>query len=173
MPKPQKVEKVNELTQRFKDAQGAMFADFRGLTVKDATELRRALQSAEASLVVAKNTLTRLAVREAGLGQAEFLLEGPTAVAFMSGDPIAGAMAIVEAGRRFPALVLKGAVLEGRVFGADDARALATLEAKEVSVAKVAGMLQSPLARISYLLQAPLQRVAYALAERGRGEAAG
>ncbi|HEX2267511.1 MAG TPA: 50S ribosomal protein L10, partial [Actinomycetota bacterium] len=95
-------------------------------------------------------------------------LEGPTAIAFMSGDPVAGAKAIVDAGRRFPALVLKGAVLEGRVFGADDARALATLDAKEVSVAKVAGMLQAPLARISFLLQAPLQRVAYALAERGR-----
>ncbi len=168
MPKPKKVEKVTELSRRFKDAQGAMFADFRGLTVKDATELRRALQGADATLVVAKNTLTRLAVRDAGLADAESLLEGPTAVAFMRGDPVAGAKAIVEAGRRFPALVVKGAVLEGRVFGADDARALATLEAKEVSVAKVAGMLQAPLARISYLLRAPLQRVAYALAERGR-----
>ncbi|HEX2090428.1 MAG TPA: 50S ribosomal protein L10 [Actinomycetota bacterium] len=168
MPKPQKVEKVSTLTRLFKDAQGAMFADFRGLTVKDATELRRTLDAAEASLVVAKNTLTRLAVREAGVAEAESLLEGPTAIAFISGDPVAGAKAIVEAGRRFPALVLKGAVLEGRVFGADDARALATLDAKEVSVAKVAGMLQAPLARISYLLRAPLQRVAYALAERGR-----
>ena len=168
MPKPQKVEKVSELTQRFKNAQGTMFADFRGLTVKDATELRRALQGAEASLVVAKNTLTKLAVRDAGLAEAEYLLEGPTAMAFISGDPVAGAKAIVDAGRRFPALVLKGAVLEGRVLGPDDARALATLEAREVSVAKVAGMLQAPLARISFLLQAPLQRVAYALAERGR-----
>ncbi len=168
MPKPQKVEKVTELTKRFKDAEGAMFADFRGLTVKDATELRRTLQGADASLVVAKNTLTRLAVRKAGLDQAESLLDGPTAIAFMTGDAVAGAKAVLEAARRFPALVLKGAVLEGRVFGADDARALATLEAKEVSVARVAGMLQAPLARISYLLQAPLQRVAYALAERGR-----
>ncbi|HEX2267276.1 MAG TPA: 50S ribosomal protein L10 [Actinomycetota bacterium] len=168
MPKRQKVEKVSELAQRFKSAQGAMFADFRGLTVKDATELRRALLAAEASLVVAKNTLTRLAVRDAGIAEAESLLEGPTAIAFMSGDPVAGAKAIVDAGRRFPALVVKGAVLEGRVFGADDARALATLDAKEVSVAKLAGMLQAPLARISFLLRAPLQRVAYALAERGR-----
>ncbi|MDP8956967.1 MAG: 50S ribosomal protein L10 [Actinomycetota bacterium] len=168
MAKPQKVEKVTELTRRFKDAQGAMFADFRGLTVKDATELRRTLQGAEATLVVAKNTLTKLAVRDAGLEGVESLLEGPTAIAFMSGDPVAGAKAIAEAGRRFPALVLKGAILEGRVFGADDARALATLDAKEVSAAKVAGMLQAPLARISFLLQAPLQRVAYALAERGR-----
>jgi large subunit ribosomal protein L10 len=168
VPKPEKLEKVTELTERFRSAQGAVFADFRGLTVKDATELRRVLHAAEASFIVAKNTLTRLAVREAGLDQAIDLLEGPTAIAFMSGDAVAGAKAVLEASRRFPALVLKGAVLEGRVLGADDARALATLEAKEVSVAKIAGMLQAPLARISYLLQAPLQRVAYALAERGR-----
>ncbi len=168
MPKTEKVEKVSELRRRFKDAEGAMFADFRGLTVKDATELRRALTGADASFIVAKNTLTRLAVRDAGLGEAESLLEGPTAIAFVKGDPLVGAKAIVDAARRFPALALKGAVLEGRVFGADDARALATMDAKEVSVAKVAGMLQAPLARISFLLQAPLQRVAYALAERGR-----
>ena len=168
MPKPEKVQRVTELANRFKSSQGAMFADFRGLTVKDATELRRSLRRAEASFVVAKNTLTRLAVREAGLEQATSLLEGPTAVAFITGDPVAGAKALLDASRQFPALVLKGAVLEGRVLGADDARALATLEAKEVSVAKVAGMLQAPLARISFLLRAPLQRVAYALAERGR-----
>ncbi|HEX8099704.1 MAG TPA: 50S ribosomal protein L10 [Actinomycetota bacterium] len=168
MPNPQKIQRVTELTNRFKASQGAMFADFRGLTVKDATELRRTLRAAEASFVVAKNTLTKLAVREAGLEQAESLLEGPTAVAFITGDPVAGAKALLDASRQFPALVLKGAVLEGRVLGADDARALATLDAKEVSVAKVAGMLQAPLARISFLLRAPLQRVAYALAERGR-----
>jgi large subunit ribosomal protein L10 len=168
VPKPEKLEKVKELTRRFKEAEGAVFADFRGLSVKDATELRRALHAADASFVVAKNTLTRLAVRDAGLEHAVPLLEGPTAIAFMASDAVAGAKAVLEAARRFPALVLKGAVLEGRVLGAEQARALATLEAKEVSVAKVAGMLQAPLARISFLLRAPLQRVAFALAERGR-----
>jgi large subunit ribosomal protein L10 len=167
MPKPEKVEKVKELTKRFQAAQGAMFADFRGLSVQDATELRRSLRNVDATFVVAKNTLTRLAVKEAGLEQAVALLDGPTAIAFMAGDAVAGAKALVDAARRFP-VVLKGAILEGRVFGADDARALATLEAKEVSLAKVAGSLQVPLGRISYLLRAPLQRVAYALAERGR-----
>ena len=168
MPKAEKVEKVTELTRRFEAAKGAMFADFRGLTVQDATELRRSLRNVEATLVVAKNTLTRLAVKDAGLEEAVSLLEGPTAIAFMRGDAVAGAKALLDAARRFPTLVLKGAVLEGRVFGADDARALATLDAKEVSLAKVAGSLQAPLGRISYLLRAPLQRVAYALAERGR-----
>jgi large subunit ribosomal protein L10 len=168
MPSEQKVQKVKELAERFKASQGAMFADYRGLTVKDATELRRALKQAETAFAVAKNTLTKLAVKEAGLEDAVDLLEGPTAIAFIKGDALTGAKAILDAAKRFPALVVKGAVVEGRVLREDDAKALATLEAKDVSVAKVAGMLQAPIARIIYLLQAPLQRMAYALAERGR-----
>jgi large subunit ribosomal protein L10 len=168
MPKAEKVQKVKELTERFKASQGAMFAEYRGLTVKDATELRRALKQADTAFAVAKNTLTKLAVREAGLEDAVALLEGPTAIAFIKGDAISGAKAILDAGRKFPALVVKGAVIDGRVLGEADARALATLETKETSVAKVAGMLQAPLARMIYLLQAPLQRIAFVLAERGR-----
>ena len=166
--RPQKERKVQELTERFRSASGAMFADFRGLTVKDAMELRRTLRAADTTLTVAKNTLTSIAAREAGLDAAVALLVGPTAIAFIDGDPIAGAKALMESARRFPAVIVKGAVVEGRVLGADDAQALATMDAREVSVAKVAGLLQSPISRIIYLLQAPLQRMAYALAERAR-----
>ena len=167
-PKPEKVEKVKELTQRFTSSSGAVFAEFRGLTVKDTIELRRALRDAETRLTVAKNTLTRLAARAAGLDSVVDLLEGPTAIAFMQGDPIAGAKALLDASKRFPAIVVKGALVEGRMFGAEEAQALATVEPKEVSMAKIAGLLQSPLSRIAYLMQAPVQRMAYALAERGR-----
>ncbi|MFN2590039.1 MAG: 50S ribosomal protein L10 [Actinomycetota bacterium] len=170
----QKVEKVKELTRRFREASGTMFADFRGLTVKDAMDLRRSLRDADTSLFVTKNTLTRIAVKEAGLDeQVLALLEGPTAVAFISGDPVSGAKALVESSRRFPALVVKGAIVEGRVLAQEQAQALATLDTKEVSFAKVAGLLSAPLARLAYLLQAPIQRLAYGLAERGRhaGEA--
>ena len=168
MPKPEKAVKVKELTERFRSSSGAMFADFRGLTVHDSTDLRRSLRAADASLAIAKNTLTRLAVREVGLEDAVPLLQGPTAIAFLRGDAVAGAKAVLDLTKRFPALVVKGALIEGKVLGADDASSLATLEAKEVSLAKVAGMLQAPLSRIAYLLQAPLQRIAYALAERAR-----
>jgi large subunit ribosomal protein L10 len=168
MPNAEKVQKVKELAERFKASEGAMFADYRGLTVKDATELRRTLKEADTAFAVAKNTLTKRAVKEAGLEDAVDLLEGPTAIAFIKGDALAGAKAILDAAKRFPALFVKGAVVEGRVLRENDARALATLEARDVSVAKVAGMLQAPIARIVYLLQAPLQRIAYALAERGR-----
>ena len=168
MPKPQKVEKVKELTRRFKESSGAMLADYRGLTVKDVTELRRSLRDADTSFAVVKNTLTRLAAKDAGLEEVIALLEGPTAVAFIGGDAIRGAKAVLEATKRYPAMVVKGAVIDGRVFGEEQARALATIEPKEVSLGKLAGLLQAPVARTAYLLQAPLQRMAFALAERGR-----
>ena len=174
MPKPEKIEKVKELSKRLKSSNGAMFADFRGLTVKDATELRRTLRGANASFEVVKNTLSKIAVRDAGLEDAVALLEGPTAIAFFADDAVAGAKSVLELSRRFPALVVKGALIEGRVLPEEQARALATLESKETSLAKLAGLMQAPLARMAYLLQAPLQRIAYALGERGRqgGQAA-
>src|SRR5262245_26260951 len=129
-----------------------MFADFRGLTVKDAMEVRRSLRQAGATFTVAKNTLTRRAAQAAGVEGAEGLLEGPTAIAFMDEDAVRGAKALAELSRRFPTLVVKGALVDGRIFGADDARALATIDTKEVSVGKVAGMLQAPVSRMIYLL---------------------
>jgi len=169
MPKTEKVEKVRVLTERFRTAGGAMFTEYRGLTVKDVTELRGELRKSDATFAVVKNTLTRRAATDAGLGNVVELLHGPTAVAFLGSYPVSGAKALLEAAKRFPSLVVKGALIEGSVLGSDDAQALATLERKEISVGKVAGMLQAPIARIIYLLQAPLQRIAYALAERGRG----
>ena len=154
MPKPQKQAKVKELIERFRSSSGAMFAEYRGLTVKDATEVRSSLREADTTFSVVKNTLTRLAAREAGLEEVLVLLVGPTAVAFIGGDAVRGAKAVLEATRRF--------------LAEEQARGLATLEAKEVSVAKVAGTLQAPLAKTIYLLQAPLQRIAFALAQRGR-----
>lgn len=167
MPRAEKVEKVKELTERFKSAHGAMFVGFRGVTVKDAIEIRRGLRNADASFAVVKNTLTRLAAKEAGVEDVVGLLDGPTAIAFMDGDTIGGAKSLVELARRFPALDLKGALIEGRVMGADAARALAAIEPKDVSVAKIVGVLQTPLARTAYLLRAPLARMAFALRERG------
>jgi large subunit ribosomal protein L10 len=174
MAKQEKVDKVRELSERFRSANGAVFTEYRGLTVKDTIELRRALADAGASFAVVKNTLTKLAVREAGLDEAAAgMFEGPMAVAFLQGDAIRGAKALLDLARRFPALVIKAALVDGRVLGEDDARALATIEAKEVSLAKVAGLLTAPLCRIAYLLQAPMWRIAFVLDERARQSGVG
>ena len=168
MPKTEKVEKVEKLTAEFTSATGAVLADYRGLTVTDATQLRRSLREADARFVVAKNTLARLAAKGAGLDELLPMLEGPTAITFLKGDAVAGAKVLLDMSKRFPALQIKGALVDGTVMGEEQAKSLATLESKEVSFGKLAGMLQAPLARMIFLLQAPLQRMAYALAEHAR-----
>jgi large subunit ribosomal protein L10 len=168
MPKTEKVEKVKELTAEFTSASGAVLADYRGLTVTDATQVRRGLREADARFVVAKNTLARLAAKGAGLDELLPMLEGPTAITFLKGDAVAGAKVLLDMSKRFPALQIKGALVDGTIMGEAQAKSLATLESKEVSFGKLAGMLQAPLARMVFLLQAPLQRMAYALAEHAR-----
>jgi large subunit ribosomal protein L10 len=103
---------------------------------------------------VVKNTLMQRAAGEAGIEELEALLSGPTAVAFVDGDVIAAAKKVVDAAKRFPALVLKGAYMEGRVLDAAAAQALATLESREVMLSRVAGMLKSEMTRAASMFQA-------------------
>lgn len=153
MPSAEKVEKVATLKERIAGSQALLLAEYRGLTVHDATELRRSLGEATRFSVV-KNTLMKRAADEAGIEALEALLDGPTAVAFVAGDPVAAAKKVVEAGRRFPALILKGAYLEGRVLLGDEARALADLESREVMLSRIAGMLKGEMSRAAGMFQA-------------------
>lgn len=153
MPSAEKVEKVAALKARIAGSQALLLAEYRGLSVHDATELRRSLGEATRFSVV-KNTLMKRAAGEAGIAALERLLDGPTAVAFVAGDPVAAARKVVEAGRRFPALILKGAYLEGRVLMGDEARALADLESREVMLSRIAGMLKGEMSRAAGLFQA-------------------
>ena len=153
MPSQRKVEKVAQLKERITSSQALLLAEYRGLSVQDATELRRSLGQDTRFLVV-KNTLMRRAAGEAGVAELERLLEGPTAVAFVAGDPVAAAKRVVEAAKRFPALALKGAYMEGRVLGADEARGLAELESREVMLSRLAGALKAEMSRAAGMFQA-------------------
>ena len=153
MPNAEKVEKVEVLKERIKGSGALLLAEYRGLSVHDATELRRSL-SGQAKLAIAKNTLLLRAAGEAGIQGLEEFLAGPTAVAFVEGDVVAVAKKLVEAAKKFPALVLKGAYMDGKVLGADDARALADLEPREVMLSKIAGMLKSEMSRAASMFQA-------------------
>jgi large subunit ribosomal protein L10 len=153
MPSAEKVERVAALKERIQGSNALLLAEYRGLSVHDATELRRSL-SEDARFVVVKNTLMMRAAADAGIEELEALITGPTAVAFVDGDVVATAKRFVEAARRFPALVLKGAYLEGRVLGADDAQALAALESREATLSKIAGMLKAELGRAASMFQA-------------------
>jgi len=153
MPSAEKVEKVATLKERIAGSQALLLTEYRGLSVHEATELRRSLGEATRFSVV-KNTLMKRAADEAGIEALEALLDGPTAVAFVAGDPVAAAKKVVEAGRRFPALILKGAYLEGRVLQGAEARALAELESREVMLSRIAGMLKGEMSRAAGMLQA-------------------
>ena len=157
MPNAEKVEKVEVLKERIQGSEALLLAEYRGLTVHDATELRRSL-AGQAKLTVAKNTLLKRAAGEAGIEGLDELLDGPTAVAFVEGDVVAAAKKLVEAARKFPALVLKGAYLDGKVLGADEAKALADLESREVMLSKIAGLLKSEMSRAASMFQAVQSR---------------
>jgi large subunit ribosomal protein L10 len=154
MPRTEKIEKVAELKQRIMGSEALFLADFRGLTVGDATDLRRALRESGTRFAVVKNTLMRRAVDDAGAEALRPLLEGPTAVAFVDGDPIIAAKSLVEAIRRFRTMELKGGYMEGKVLGAEQAQSLATIAPREVLLAQMAGVAKAEMARVAYVLQA-------------------
>lgn len=153
MPNAEKLEKVAALAERIKGSNALLLAEYRGLTMHDATDLRRSL-SDEARLAVVKNTLMQRAAGQAGIAELDTLLAGPTAVAFVQGDVVAAAKRVVDASKRFPALVLKGAYLDGRVLGPAEAQALATLESREVMLSRIAGMMKSEMSRAASMFQA-------------------
>jgi len=147
MPKAEKIERVGELRERIEGSDALLLTEYRGLTVSDITELRRSLAEGGAGFAVVKNTLMRRAAADASIAELEALLDGPTAVAFVIGDPVAAAKKVVEAAKKFPALILKGGYMDGAVLSADEAKALAELESREVMLSTIAGLLKGEISR--------------------------
>jgi large subunit ribosomal protein L10 len=171
MARSDKVAAVAELTDRFSSSAGVVLTEYRGLSVKALMQLRRSLGD-DASYAVSKNTLTTIAAREAGLDAIEDQLVGPTAIAFISGDPVVVAKGLRDFARTNPQLVIKAGVLDGKFMTPDDVRKLADLESREVLLAKVAGALQGVLQQAISLVSAPLSQAArlFAALEQAAGE---
>ena len=165
MARPEKAEAVRDITGRFNDAKAALLTEYRGLSVSEIAEVRRALREANADYKVLKNTLTRIAVREVGLEELVSMLEGPTAVAFVRGDAVEAAKALDDAAKKYPVLLIKGGVVEGKVIDADQARELARLEPREVQLAKIVMMVNSPLQQTANVLSALLRDLGSMLAQ--------
>ena len=157
--RPDKAQAVAELAEEFRTSSAAVLTEYRGLSVKQVTALRVAL-GADTTYAVVKNTLTRLAAADAGLEGMDELLTGPTAVAFVKGEPVDAAKALRDYARTNPQLVVKGGVLDGKPLTADEVRRLADLESREVLLAKMAGALLASLSGAAALFQAPLAQVA-------------
>ena len=151
MPKQQKVERVAELKARIEGSDALLLTEYRGLTVSEIAELRRSLGEGGTKFAVVKNTLMRRAVNDAGVAELEALLQGPSAVAFVAGDPVAAAKSVVDAAKKFPTLVLKGGYMDGKMLSADDAKALASLESREVMLSKIAGLMKSEMTKAAAL----------------------
>jgi large subunit ribosomal protein L10 len=160
--RPDKGDAVAELTASFSSAQAALLTEYRGLTVKQLKELRTAL-GADTTYSVVKNTLTKIAAGNAGLEGLDDLLAGPTAVAFVTGDPVHAAKALRDFAKAHPALVVKGGVMDGKAFTADEIKKLADLESREVLLAKLAGAMKASLTQAVYLFAAPLAQAARAV----------
>src|SRR6201987_4369324 len=173
MANAEKVAAVAELTERFRGSSGAVLTEYRGLTVAQLAELRKSLGS-NATFAVVKNTLTKIAVTEAGLSdQLSSLLSGPSAIAFVDGDVVEAAKGLRDFAKAHPLLVIKGGVLDGKSMSPSEITKLAGLEPREVLLAKLAGAMKASLAGAAATVNAlPVQPAQLADALRVKREAA-
>jgi large subunit ribosomal protein L10 len=160
VPNASNIAEVEAIKGRLEGSVAALLTEYRGLKVAELGELRASLRGSSTEYRVLKNTLTSIAVREAGYEDLVALLQGPTAVAFVHGDPVQAAKDLAEFARTHPSLVVKGGVMDGKVLGAAEVRQLATLESREVLLARLAGLLQASAQQAVTLLAAPLRQVA-------------
>jgi large subunit ribosomal protein L10 len=159
MARPDKAATVAELTNKFRDSNAAVLTEYRGLTVSQLTQLRSNIKE-HATYTVVKNTLTKIAAKEAGVTAFDGQLAGPSAVVFVTGDPVEAAKGLRDFAKTNPALVIKGGVLDGNPLTADEIRKLADLESREVLLAKLAGAMKASLTNAAYLFAAPLAQAA-------------
>ncbi|HEY4005041.1 MAG TPA: 50S ribosomal protein L10 [Pseudonocardia sp.] len=175
MVRPDKVAAVEEITERFKGATASVITEYRGLSVAQISELRLALGDS-ANYRVAKNTLVKRAAAEAGVQGLDSLLVGPTAIAFITGEPVDAAKALRNFAKTNKELVIKGGFMDGRPLSTTEVNQLADLESREVLLAKLAGAMKGNLAKAAGLFAAPasqVARLAQALADKRAAEAEG
>ncbi|MFI6167217.1 50S ribosomal protein L10 [Nocardia sp. NPDC051052] len=175
MAKPEKVTAVAEIAEQFKSSTATVVTEYRGLSVGKLTELRRAL-GAEATYSVAKNTLVKRAAAEAGVEGLDELFVGPTAITFISGEPVTAAKTLKTFAKDNKALIIKGGYMDGAPLSVSEVEKIADLESREVLLAKLAGAMKGNMAKAAGLFNAPasqVARLAAALLEKKQAEAGG
>src|SRR5690554_2122700 len=174
MARPEKEAAVAEIQEKLSRSQSVIFADYRGLNVSEATELRKNLREAGVEFKVTKNTLTRLAAKNAEIEGLDDYLQGPIALAFGYDDPVSPAKILFKFAKDHKNLELKAGLLEGKIIDLDMVNALAALPSKEVLLGQVAGLLQAPIRNLVNVLSAPLRNTVYvleAVRQKQNGEA--
>ena len=153
MARPDKTAAVAELTEDFRTATATVLTEYRGLTVTSMKKLRRAL-GADTKYSVVKNTLTKIAAKDAGVDLSADLLAGPSAIAFIKGDPIAAAKSMRDFAKENPLLIIKGGIYEGKAITPKELMELANLESREVLLAKLAGAMKGSFAKAARIIDA-------------------
>ncbi|MFF5964060.1 50S ribosomal protein L10 [Streptomyces collinus] len=153
MARPDKVDAVEEMRDKFRNSNAAVVTAYTGLTVAQLQQLRRSLGE-NAQYRVAKNTLTKIAANEAGITTLDDLFAGSSAVAFVTGDPVEAAKGLRDFAKDNPNLVIKGGVLDGKAMSADEIKKLADLESREVLLSKLAGAFKGKQSQTAQLFQA-------------------
>ena len=174
MAKADKATAVADIAEQFTDATATLITEYRGLTVANLAELRRSL-AGSATYSVAKNTLIKRAASEAGIEGLDELFAGPTAIAFVTGEPVDAAKAIKTFAKDNNALVIKGGYMDGHALTVAEVERIADLESREVLLAKLAGAMKGNLAKAAGLFNAPasqVARLAAALQEKKASEPA-
>jgi large subunit ribosomal protein L10 len=159
MAKPTKVEAVAEIADRFRTSSAAVITEYSGLTVSQITTLRRSLGTG-ATYRVAKNTLVKRAAADAGVQGLEELFIGPTAIAFVTGEPVDAAKALRDFAKDNKGLVIKGGYMDGRPLSVDEVSKIADLDSREVLLAKLAGAMKGNLSKAAGLFAAPATKAA-------------
>jgi large subunit ribosomal protein L10 len=159
-----KVATVDEVKAKVDATSTAVVTEYRGMTVAQIQTLRRQLRSLDADYKVFKNTLVRRAIAGTSSEPLDAFLEGPTAIAFVNGDVSAVAKALRDFAKATPTLIVKGGVLDGKALSVSDLTALADLPSRDVLLARLAGLIASPLSTMAGLLKAVPQNLAYGLA---------
>jgi large subunit ribosomal protein L10 len=165
MPRPEKVEAVEDIKERLESTPAVFFTEYRGLSVSQQQSLRRSLRDVETEYRVIKMSLARRAASELGLAELEQVLSGPTALAFAGSDPVVAARALRDFGRDHAQLLVKGAWLQGRLLAPEKVTELADLEPREVLLAKAAGALKAPMASLAGLMAALTRGTATVLSQ--------
>lgn len=174
MAKADKEAKIEELTAKFRDSDAVVLTEYRGLSVGEMKNLRVALGGG-VNYAVVKNTLATLAAKKVGFDFLEEDLNGPTAIAFVSGEPVEAAKALRDYAKANPALVIKSGVMDGAALTAEGVKQLADLESRDVLLAKTAGAMKAKISQAAYAFAALPTKVAQlsaALAEKLEKEAA-
>ena len=153
MANPEKVDAVAEITELFRSSDAAVVTEYRGLSVDQLKQLRRALGS-ETTYAVVKNTLAAIAAKEAGIDAFEGHLHGPSALAFIKGDLIDAAKGLRDFAKANPQLIVKNGYYEGAALSEDDVKRYADLESREVLLSKGAGGAKAAIARIAQVVDA-------------------